>query len=356
MGFLVVLLTILPTIVICQHEGVLDIQFPSIRVRAQPHGNISLQSGTGGNVRLTPGKNGSVFFEDVDLLEIIEIVKSLPPMWPEHDSSDNLGVFRSGTNFKYQMMAQDPEGGNITYQLVAGSLPPGVQLHPAGEVSGVLPEADSVYRFTVRAIDVHGKFSDLTFRLEIEANTPCAPAPCKNDGTCVPKTDGDHDCHCILPFGGKNCELDCGKTAFGVAANVRKIPDAFMSAHNTHGTYLASQGRLLDASGWIGADNSSWLQIDLGKPSSIHAVAQQSKSASAYTSVFNMEYSTDGNTFQAYTNAVGQPYPLAGTATAAVQTTALPQPVTARFVRFRPVTFTGYPYMRVEVYGCRIFA
>lgn len=27
-------------------------------------------------------------------------------MWPEHASSDNLGVFRSGTNFKYQMMAQ----------------------------------------------------------------------------------------------------------------------------------------------------------------------------------------------------------------------------------------------------------
>lgn len=42
--------------------------------------------------------------------------------------------------------------------------------------------------------------------LSIEFNF-CHSSPCKNDGTCTPKTDG-FDCDCKQGFFGKTCEGD----------------------------------------------------------------------------------------------------------------------------------------------------
>lgn len=54
----------------------------------------------------------------------------------------------------------------ITYTRIAGDLPPGLRLDPkTGSISGIIPDADATYIFTVRATDGHGKYADNKFRI-----------------------------------------------------------------------------------------------------------------------------------------------------------------------------------------------
>lgn len=54
----------------------------------------------------------------------------------------------------------------ITYARIAGDTPPGLSLDPkTGNVTGIIPDADATYVFTVRATDAHGKYADNKFRI-----------------------------------------------------------------------------------------------------------------------------------------------------------------------------------------------
>lgn len=68
----------------------------------------------------------------------------------------------------FKDLLQDPDGGNITYQLVSGHLPPGTNLNDkTGRLTGRAPDVDATYTFTIRATDHHGKYADGSFSIDI---------------------------------------------------------------------------------------------------------------------------------------------------------------------------------------------
>lgn len=62
---------------------------------------------------------------------------------------------------------QDPEGTRLHFEVVSGDLPKGVTLNNAtGYVTGIAPDEDDIFKFTIRAIDEHGKYADAIFKME----------------------------------------------------------------------------------------------------------------------------------------------------------------------------------------------
>ena len=101
------------------------------------------------------------------------------PVWITPAGS--LGVIPEGIFYQQVLQAEDPSAGPVTYALIAGSLPSGIQLNGSGTVVGV-PAAttrvagiptevsqDVTSKFTVRATsaDLPPKIRDRTFTLTI---------------------------------------------------------------------------------------------------------------------------------------------------------------------------------------------
>ena len=99
------------------------------------------------------------------------------PVWVT--PAGNLGTIAEGLFFQIPIEANDPAGGTITYELLAGSLPEGIQLNRNGTIEGVpsatsivqgVPTAvgqDVVNTFAVRALSTAGILNDRTFSLTV---------------------------------------------------------------------------------------------------------------------------------------------------------------------------------------------
>jgi hypothetical protein len=101
------------------------------------------------------------------------------PVWITPAGS--LGVIPEGIFYQQILLAEDSDSGTVTYELIAGSLPAGVQLNSTGTITGV-PAAvarvagvplevseDVTSKFTIRAFssDTPTKIRDRTFTLTI---------------------------------------------------------------------------------------------------------------------------------------------------------------------------------------------
>ena len=101
------------------------------------------------------------------------------PVWITPVGS--LGVIPEGIFYQQNLLAEDINGGTVTYELIAGSLPAGIQINSTGIVTGV-PAAiarvsgvplevseDVTNKFTVRAYsaDIPPKIRDRTFTLTV---------------------------------------------------------------------------------------------------------------------------------------------------------------------------------------------
>ena len=63
---------------------------------------------------------------------------------------------------------QDPQNHNLSYTVVAGSMPPGLSLDSNNSrIYGRVPDVDGLYSFTVRATNADDKYADAVFRIEI---------------------------------------------------------------------------------------------------------------------------------------------------------------------------------------------
>lgn len=334
----------------------LVIHRPHVDVIAEHNGNITLLSGINGNISILPGANetGSVYFDGEDLLYLIKLVISLPPVWEEHSPFGYVGEFHSGDRVNIQLKATDPEGTKITFNLIGGELPPGIKLDPvSGILKGLAPNTEDIFTFTIRATDAHGKQADNVFKMLIRGANKCDSNPCTHEGQCH-EQNGSYTCRCAHPYGGRTCNLDCRSNSLGVRQSLRWIPDAQMTAHKSSGNSFASNGRQ-DGSVWRGVDRSSWLQVDLGNITRVYGtVMQYGGSRYYYTSSYYLQYSTDGDNFHNYTVAGQLTQFSAGAST---YTRPLPEPIDARFVRFHPIGwYSSYgPYMRVDVLGCHYY-
>ena len=96
------------------------------------------------------------------------------------------------------------------------------------------------------------------------------------------------------------CSLGCFKNAVGVG-NLSVIPDNQMSASSQYDDgYQAAYGRLNGdrGDGWCAleaARNDDWLQVDLGKPVEVCALATQGDiNGNDWVKAFKLSYSSDG--------------------------------------------------------------
>lgn len=353
---LTLLFLLMPIAVLAATEDPLKVDYPSVIVHAKDDGNFTMVSGFNGDIKLLSGANntGRVYFEGEDLLYLFEIILSQPPVWSENSPFGHIGDYHGGQRVFVQLEAVDPEGGHVTYSVVAGNLPPGVTLDSSlGEIKGLAPDADTTYTFTVRATDSQGKYADNVLQMKVRGSNSCTRTTCRHEGICQDHVN-DFYCTCIHPYGGKTCNLDCRSNGLGVDSRHKVVPDAHMSAFRTYSSYLAYNGRLY-GSGWYGEDSKSWLQVDLGNITQIHGVQMQGCSSYYYTTRFNLQFSVDGNSFTNYTTDGVNPRVFSGYSnTNSVYTSALAQPVDARYIRFVPTNWNhSYrPCMRVELQGC----
>lgn len=101
------------------------------------------------------------------------------PVW--QTPAGSLGVIPEGIFFQQTLLATDPDLGTVSYSLIAGSLPAGVQLATNGQITGV-PQAtssiqgvpvpvnrDVTSKFVIRAQSLT-RIADRTFSLTVTGN------------------------------------------------------------------------------------------------------------------------------------------------------------------------------------------
>ncbi|XP_046344693.2 uncharacterized protein LOC124125424 [Haliotis rufescens] len=342
--------------------GIMEIHYPDIVLETEGDGNITFGAGSAGSVYLRPGIGGTVLYHGFDLLYFIKIMKSFPPVWGTPSAVGFFGKYNGGDYVNVTLNAQDPEGEQLLYTIVAGDLPTGIDLDPTeGVIRGIAPDENAFYVVTIRASDNQHKHADAVFRFETKDTDRCKLlTPCQNGGDCEDR-NGFYKCICVGVFGGTNCERTCNETSFGVDAHHKVIPDAQMSAYRSHNTSLASDGRL-NGKGWCGMDQRSWLQVDLGKPRLVHRVLMEGITTNLYTGLYELQHSEDGQSFNNYTttpsaNSTATPVVLKMEGNSTITDALLPSVLTTRYVRFLPLSYgTGfYPCMRVDLFGCDIF-
>jgi hypothetical protein len=123
------------------------------------------------------------------------------PIWIT--PAGNLGVIPEGVFFQLNLEAIEAGQGNISFSLIAGSLPAGIQLTATGSVTGVpvavarvqgVPldvSADVTSKFTIRAAsqDIPPRVRDRTFQITITGDdVPEFTTPAGSLGTFY---DGD---------------------------------------------------------------------------------------------------------------------------------------------------------------------
>lgn len=108
----------------------------------------------------------------------------------------NFGTVPELEYYEFMFDAYDPTGGGLTFSLVSGRLPPGLQIISTGKLQGIpvselVGEATVSYRFTIRAKNLDKQVADRTFSISITNVAPPIIAP-KNvdlgtyfDGTLI---------------------------------------------------------------------------------------------------------------------------------------------------------------------------
>lgn len=107
------------------------------------------------------------------------------PVWITPVGS--LGVIPETRFYQNTVIALDPGGGGVTYEVIAGRLPGGIQFRPNGTVSGTpVPVAENIEsKFTVRATTttLPRRIADRTFSLTITgSDTPVWTTPAGSVG------------------------------------------------------------------------------------------------------------------------------------------------------------------------------
>ncbi|XP_027037220.1 uncharacterized protein LOC113665691 [Pocillopora damicornis] len=138
------------------------------------------------------------------------------------------------------------------------------------------------------------------------------------------------------------------------------ISDAQITASTEWNNYNSAKFARLNLGGWVAraVDPRQWLQVDLGTYSSVTRVATQGVNLrgrrKCWTTSYKLQYSDDGITFHFYKEPGGTlPKVLSGNQNFhSVVSNKLRQPITARYIRFKPLLWNYRIGMRTEIHGC----
>ncbi|XP_049897514.1 coagulation factor VIII [Epinephelus moara] len=153
-----------------------------------------------------------------------------------------------------------------------------------------------------------------------------------------------YDRECVTPLGMKS----------------GRIEDSQITASDHINTWEPRLARLEQSgyiNAWIGRDKTSWLQVDLLRPTLLHGVQTQgvrSKLRDNYITIFKVSYSLDQETWTTYRgNRTRQNDVLYGNMDSSkVKNNAFFPPFVARYIRIHPENFVQRPALRLELLGC----
>uniref|UniRef100_A0A8C7IAM4 Coagulation factor VIII, procoagulant component n=1 Tax=Oncorhynchus kisutch TaxID=8019 RepID=A0A8C7IAM4_ONCKI len=143
-----------------------------------------------------------------------------------------------------------------------------------------------------------------------------------------------------------------------------RIDDSQITASDHIGNWEARLARL-ELSGsvnaWMGADQKSWIQVDLQRPTLIHGIQTQGARASLglkdyFIMYFTLSYSLDQETWTNYRgNSTTPTYIFNGNLDGSkVKENYLSPPILGRYIRLQPVTIQRNPALRMELLGCDV--
>lgn len=101
------------------------------------------------------------------------------PIW--QTAAGSLGVIPEGVFYQQNLVATDPDSGPVTYSVIAGTLPAGIQCTTTGQIVGVPQAAASIQgvpvsvnqdvtsKFVIRATAT-GRIADRTFEITVTGN------------------------------------------------------------------------------------------------------------------------------------------------------------------------------------------
>eukprot|EP00057_Strongylocentrotus_purpuratus_P012008 XP_011666482.1 PREDICTED: lactadherin-like [Strongylocentrotus purpuratus] len=203
-----------------------------------------------------------------------------------------------------------------------------------------------------RSFRIHPKTNHghLSLRIELYGYGPLTDA--------IASLNLDAKLGCIPPVLGEGLGVEDGR-----------IPDSSLTSSSIFGPgHEAYRGRLnevpsrsslgtwVSAGAWVAAtaDNIKWIKVDLGEDTLVTGVIIQGRIGyDQMVTSFQISYSRDNiNWTFALEDQCGVRKTYAGNFDAATYVTILfPEPVTARYVRFHPLTLLSYASMRFEVLG-----
>ncbi|CAB4016564.1 Hypothetical predicted protein [Paramuricea clavata] len=141
-----------------------------------------------------------------------------------------------------------------------------------------------------------------------------------------------------------------------------KIPDDAITASSVDSSnYKPSYARLTKAgsscswaptrAGQIG----SWLQVDLGQLSTVTGIATQGicSSANQWVKSYSVSYSNVPNSWTPYKESGNVKVFQANTDRNSIVTHSFKYRIRARYLRVLPKSWSSWPVMRLELYGCR---
>lgn len=136
------------------------------------------------------------------------------------------------------------------------------------------------------------------------------------------------------------------------------IPDAALKASTFYDpTYQPYYGRLHETRGHGGwcpktaSNRTDYLQVDMGTVRSVCAVATQGeRNRTELTTSYKLHLSTDGVTWTTYKELKAEKVFPGNSDRNTVVKNPLITDVSARYIRFYPVTFLYFPCLRVEVF------
>jgi len=169
---------------------------------------------------------------------------------------------------------------------------------------------------------------------------------------------------CDNPTGVKYCQYTCnkcnqchGNKPLGMESGA--IPDSSIKASSVYpgALYSAHSARLHGKSktgyGWCTKTNTAqdWIQVDLGKPTQVTAVATQGSNLKTYwVTSYTLQYSNDGTKFTAYQG--GKVFTGNSDYDTVVKNDLKPA-IHARYIRLTPKAYHSWKMLRMELYGCK---
>ncbi|XP_028414256.1 lactadherin-like [Dendronephthya gigantea] len=142
-----------------------------------------------------------------------------------------------------------------------------------------------------------------------------------------------------------------GEKTLGVE-DKNKVEDSQLNSSSFWKSHLSARGRLYNKGGWRADvdDKNQWIQVDLAKKEVVSGIATQGGDFIAcWVKTYSVKHSLNGTTFESYKNE-GDDKIFDGNSYK--ETNVLSPPITARYIRIHPVSWSKHICMRIELYGC----